>query len=84
MTEDSLPIVAEALVPGIRQRQRMARAVYAGVEAEQASLLSEWLDMIKARPLLHGAYVLVAVALLIWMTPFAALPLQLIGGGGGA
>jgi hypothetical protein len=83
MTEPTLPIVAEALTPGTPQRQRMARAVYAGVEAEQASLISEWLTMIRARPLLHGVYVLAAVALLIWMSPIAALPLQLLRMQGG-
>ena len=56
----------------------MARAVWAGVEAEQASLLSEWLTLIRARPLLHSAYVLAAVVLLLWMSPLAAMPLRLI------
>jgi hypothetical protein len=79
MPDQPLPIVADALTPGTRQRQRMARAVYAGVEAEQASLVSEWLGFFAARPLAHGAYALVAVALLIWMSPLAALPLRLIG-----
>ncbi len=83
MTDQPLPIVAEALTPGEFQRQRMARAVYAGVEAEQASLLSEWLTLIRARPLLHSAYVMAAVAMVIWMSPLAALPLQLIGTQGG-
>ncbi len=78
MSDQPLPIVADALTPGTRQRQRMARVAYAGVEAEQTTLLSEWLQLIKARPLLHGTYVLVAVALVIWMSPLAALPLQLI------
>lgn len=78
MTEPSLSIIADVLTPSTHQRQRMARAVYAGVEAEQASLTSEWLTMIRARPLLHGVYVLAAVALLIWMSPIAALPLQLL------
>ncbi len=78
MPEETLPVVAEALTPGARQRQRMARVIYAGVEAERSSLLSEWLDLVRARPLLHGTYVLVAVALLVWMSPLAALPLRLI------
>lgn len=83
MPDQPLPIIAEALTPGAHQRQRMARAVYAGVEAEQASLISEWLTLIRARPLVHGAYVLAAVALLLWMSPIAALPLQLINMQGG-
>ncbi|MFH1466099.1 MAG: hypothetical protein ABIO70_17070 [Pseudomonadota bacterium] len=58
----------------------MARVVFAGVEAERATLLGEWLSLLRARPLLHGAYILAAAALLIWMSPLAALPLQLIGG----
>jgi len=83
MPDQSLPIVAEALTPGDLQRQRMARAIYAGVEAEQAALLSEWLTLIRARPLLHSAYALAAVAMVVWMSPLAALPLQLIRAQGG-
>ncbi len=78
MTDQPLPILPQALEPGPRQRQRMARIVYAGVEAEQTPLLSEWLDLVRARPLLHGTYVLAAVALLLWMSPLATLPLRLI------
>jgi hypothetical protein len=81
MSEDTLPIIAEALGTGTRQRQRMARVVYAGVEAEQTPLLSEWLELIRARPLLHSGYILAAAGLVVWMAPLAALPLQLIQGG---
>ena len=75
---DSLPLLPDALNPSGHQRARMARIVRLAVQAEQTSLWDEWVELLRARPVLHGCYVLAAAALLLWMTPLGALPLALV------
>jgi hypothetical protein len=74
----SIPGLPDALAPTTVQRQRIARALWRELEAERASLLDEWLALLRARPVLHGCYALAAALLLLWMAPLAALPLRLL------
>ncbi|MDF1561821.1 MAG: hypothetical protein P1V51_02185 [Deltaproteobacteria bacterium] len=63
----------EALEPLPAQVARMRGRVHAKLEAERASLLGEWLALLRVRPVVHTAYLFAAAVVLLVSTPLGAL-----------
>jgi hypothetical protein len=78
-TEDhDLAHAMRALDPDDLQLARMERVVLRAFEAEQRSLATEWIDLLRVRPVVHGGYALAAAALLLLLSPLGMLPLTLL------
>lgn len=55
MSDDRLKQAWTVLEPSQAQRVRVEERVVAAWESRERSLFSEWLDVLRARPLLNGA-----------------------------
>lgn len=73
MSDDRLKQAWTVLEPSQAQRVRVEERVVAAWESRERSLFSEWLDVLRARPLLNGAWVLAAMAVLLFTTPVGGL-----------
>ena len=61
-----------ALEPSPPQVARLQSEVLAGYEARSRSLVREWLDLLRARPVAHTAWLSAAVVILLFTTPVGA------------
>jgi len=75
---DALTDHLRALDPNAAQRRRIRDGVDSQLEAAETTLLTEWLDLLRARPLVHSLYALGAAALLLVLSPLASLPFVLM------
>ncbi|MER2561627.1 MAG: hypothetical protein ABTQ32_12950 [Myxococcaceae bacterium] len=73
MSDERLKRAWTVLEPSEAQRVQVEERVVTAWESRQRSLFSEWLDVLRARPLLNGAWVLAAMAVLVFTTPVGAL-----------
>lgn len=73
MSDERLGRAWQVLEPTESQRVRVEDRVVTGWESRQRSLFSEWLDVLRARPLLNGAWMLAAMAVLLFTTPVGGL-----------
>lgn len=73
MSDDRLKQAWTVLEPSQAQRVRVEERVVTAWESRERSLFSEWLDVLRARPLLNGAWVLAAMAVLLFTTPVGGL-----------
>jgi hypothetical protein len=73
MSDERLKQAWMALEPTEAQRVRVEERVVTGWESRQRSLFSEWLDVLRARPLLNGAWMLAAMAVLLFTSPVCGL-----------
>ena len=67
-----------ALDPDTLQTARMGRAVLAALDARRPSLVQEWIELLRVRPLLNPGLALAAACLLLLTTPLGLLPLTLL------
>ena len=63
----------EELEPLPAQVARMRGTIHRKLAAERASLLGEWLELLKVRPVVHTTYLLAAAVILIVTTPLGAI-----------
>lgn len=68
-----------ALDPDARQVARMEQAVLAALDARRPSLVQEWIELLRVRPLQNPGLALAAACLLLLTTPLGLLPLTLLG-----
>lgn len=68
-----------ALDPTTEQVGRMEQAVMAALAEQRPSLVQEWIDLLRVRPLLHPGLALAAACLLLLTTPLGLIPLSLLG-----
>ena len=73
MSDERLKRAWTVLEPSEPQRVRVEERVVTSWELRQRSLFSEWLDVLRARPLLNGAWMLAAMAVLLFTTPVGGL-----------
>lgn len=73
MSDEKLTRAFDVLNPPGTQRVRVEERVVTAWEARSRSLLEEWLDVLRARPLVNGAWVLAAMVVLLVATPFGAI-----------
>ena len=73
MSDERLKRAWTVLEPSEPQRVRVEERVVTSWESRQRSLFSEWLDVLRARPLLNGAWMLAAMAVLLFTTPVGGL-----------
>lgn len=73
MSDERLDRAWQVLEPTESQRVRVEARVVTAWESRQRSLFSEWLDVLRARPLLNGAWMLAAMAVLLFTTPVGGL-----------
>lgn len=73
MSDERLKQTWTVLEPSQAQRVRVEARVVAAWESRERSLFSEWLDVLRARPLLNGAWVVAAMAVLLFTTPVGGL-----------
>ncbi len=66
------------LDPPARQVARMERAVLDALDSRRTSLVQEWLELLRVRPVLHPGLALAAACLLLLTTPLGLLPLSLL------
>jgi hypothetical protein len=66
--------VFAGLEPPAERVARLQVRVLQGYEARSRSLWREWLSLLRARPLAHGAWALAAVLVVGFSTPLAAVP----------
>ena len=76
MTE--LNELLEALDPTPAQRRRVRARLDADLEAAETSLVTEWVELFRARPVVHSMYAFSAAALLLLLSPLASLPFVLL------
>ena len=73
MSDETLKHAFDALNPSQAQRVRVEERVVTAWESRSRSLFREWLDVLRARPLVNGAWVVAAMAVLVLATPFGAI-----------
>lgn len=73
MSDERLRRAWQVMAPTEAQRVRVEERVVTAWESRERSLFSEWLDVLRARPLLNGAWVLAAMAVLLFTTPVGGL-----------
>lgn len=73
MSDEQLRRAFDVLNPGEAQRVRVEARVVTAWEARSRSLLEEWLDVLRARPLVNGAWVMAAMLVLMVATPIGAI-----------
>lgn len=72
--QDRLLLTAfEELEPLPASVARMRGTLHRKLEAERTSLLGEWLELLKVRPVVHTAYLLAATVVLLVSTPLGAI-----------
>lgn len=67
-----------ALDPTTEQVAQMQRAVERGLDARPPSLVREWVDLLRARPVANGALAIAASIALGLATPAGALAWMLL------
>ena len=67
------------LDPTAEQVGRMEQAVMSALSEQRPSLVQEWIDLLRVRPLLHPSLALAAACLLLLTTPLGLIPLSLLG-----
>ncbi len=77
--DEKLRQLMTALDPTPDQRQRMERAVMTALAEKRPSLVQEWIDLLRVRPLLHPGLAMAAACLLLLTTPLGLIPLSLLG-----
>ena len=73
MSDETLKRAFDVFVPSAGQRVRLEERVVTAWDARSRSLLEEWLDVLRARPLVNGAWVLAAMVVLMVATPLGAI-----------
>lgn len=73
MSDERLRRAWQVMAPTEAQRVRVEEGVVTEWESRERSLFSEWLDVLRARPLLNGAWVLAAMAVVLFTTPVGGL-----------
>ncbi len=73
MSDEKLKRAFDVLIPSAGQRVRLEERVVTAWDARSRSLLDEWLDVLRARPLVNGAWVLAAMVVLMVATPLGAI-----------
>lgn len=73
MSDERLRRAFEVLEPTLSQRSRVEARVVTAWESRQRSLFTEWLDVLRGRPLVNGAWMLAAMAVLLLTTPIGGL-----------
>ena len=68
-----------SLDPTDAQVGRMERAVMSALQQPRLSLVQEWIDLLRVRPLRNPGLALAAACLLLLTTPLGLIPLSLIG-----
>jgi len=66
------------LDPDPEQVRRMEQAVMSALAARRPSLVQEWIDLLRMRPLLHPGLAMAAACLLLLTTPLGLLSLSLL------
>ena len=62
-----------ALDPTPERERAVEAALMKALEERPPSLVSEWLDLLLARPVVNTAYLLAAAAVLLFATPLGSL-----------
>lgn len=78
MNESELIANWSALEPTPDQRRRMDARVRGWLDAAECSLLSEWLNLIKANPLAGVALAAVSSVLVLFTTPIGWVALAIL------
>ncbi|MDP1918103.1 MAG: hypothetical protein Q8L14_17795 [Myxococcales bacterium] len=73
MSDERLKRAFDALNPSQAQRVRVEERVVTAWESRSRSLFWEWLDVLRARPVVNGAWVVAAMAVLVLATPVGAI-----------
>lgn len=73
MSDETLKRTFDALNPTQAQRVRVEERVVTAWESRSRSLFWEWLDVLRARPVVNGAWVVAAMAVLLLATPVGAI-----------
>jgi hypothetical protein len=73
MSDAKLLEAWRVLEPEERRRVRLEEAVVERWEARSRSLAVEWLDLLRARPLVNGAWAMAALMTVLVATPVGAL-----------
>lgn len=73
MSDETLKRAFDALNPSQARRVRVEERVVTAWESRSRSLFWEWLDVLRARPLVNGAWVVAAMAVLVLATPVGAI-----------
>lgn len=73
MSDERLRRAWQVMEPAEAQRVRVEERVVAAWESRSRSLFAEWLDVLRARPVVNAAWVLAAVAILLITTPIGGL-----------
>ncbi len=69
MTDTEITELWSKLQPDTRERARIERRVLAWVEASEASLLTEWLDLIRVNPIGGLGLAAASAVSLLMLTP---------------
>jgi hypothetical protein len=69
MNDTELTAAWSALEPSAQRRARIETGVFEWLEAHEASLLKEWLGLLKLEPLAGLAYAAVGAVSLMLLTP---------------
>ena len=77
--DDALRERFAALEPPPGALDRMEQATLAAYDVTHGSLATEWVELLRVRPAVHGALTLAAAAALLVVTPLGALLLSLLG-----
>ncbi|MBX7100629.1 MAG: hypothetical protein K1X89_23150 [Myxococcaceae bacterium] len=78
MREPIIERAFETLEPSPNTRAALQARVEAAYEARPRSLWLEWLNVLRGRPLVNGAWATAAALVLFVATPLSALPLALL------
>ncbi len=73
MSDERLKRAFDPLNPTQAQRVRVEERVVTAWESRSRSLFWEWLDVLRARPVVNGAWVVAAMAVLLLATPVGAI-----------
>lgn len=79
MNDAKLTAMWSALEPGARRRARIESQVFEWIEAQETSLASEWLGLLKVDPLAGLAYVAAGAVSLVFLTPVGWMAAWLLG-----
>ncbi|HEX5048298.1 MAG TPA: hypothetical protein VFX89_14350 [Gammaproteobacteria bacterium] len=69
MTDTEIERLWSALEPSTRRRARIETSVFEWLEAGEASLVGEWLGLLKVEPLTGFAYAAVGALSLVLLSP---------------
>lgn len=82
MSDETLKRTFDVLDPSEGQRVRVEERVITAWDTRSRSLLEEWRDVLRARPLVNGAWVLAAMVVLMVATPVGAILGAALSGAG--